>query len=191
MMKKESIITLPDPRLRQKASKVAVFNNKIKKLITDMESVALDWEKSRPHEVSVALAANQIGQMYQIIILRDNIEDLKNHKFNALINPKITKLEGEVAIDLEGCLSVPDIYGQVPRHQKIKLEALDANGNKIKLKAEGFLARTLQHEVDHINGITFIDHIKNNSDAFFELKKDGKLKKIDYERHIKNNNLLW
>ncbi len=190
-MKKEDIITLPDPRLRQKTQKIQVVDEKIKQLIKDMESVALDWEISRPHEVSVALAAPQVGIMHQLIIIRDNLEDRESKKFTALINPKIIKFEGEIGYDFEGCLSVPDIYGEVPRYEKIRLEALDIDGNKIKLKANGFLARTLQHEVDHINGLVFIDHIKNVKNAFFKLDKNGKLRALDYDKNIKNNSILW
>ena len=93
-------------------------------------------------------------------------------------------------MDYEGCLSIPDIYGKVPRYNKVKVKALDTNLNKIELTASGFLARVFQHEIDHTNGIVFIDHIKDNPDAFYILDTSGKLIKQDYEQ-IKKNTTLW
>jgi peptide deformylase len=156
-----------------------------------MISVALDWEDSRPHEVSAALAAVQIGEMKRIVIIRNNFENKKVRDFTALINPKIVKLEGDISVDFEGCLSVPDIYGSVPRNEKIRVKAMDIDGNEIRFKADGFLARTLLHEIDHTNGITFIDHIKQEKEAFYELDKKGELQPLDYEKKIKLNSILW
>lgn len=190
-MKKEDIITLPDKRLRQKSEKVYSITPEIKQLVKDMTNVALDWEDSRQHEVSAALAAVQIGKMQKIIIIRSNFEDKDIREFTALINPEIIKLEGNISSDFEGCLSVPDIYGEVPRYNKIRLKALDINGKEIRFKTEGFLARTLQHEVDHINGIVFIDHIREDKNAFYKLDKKGELQPLDYDKKIKENRILW
>jgi len=107
------------------------------------------------------------------------------------INPEIVKLEGEVTEDYEGCLSVRDVYGKVPRHSKVKLKALDLNGKQFRATAEGFMARIFQHEIDHTNGIVFIDHIKDMSEAFFKLKADGELEPLDYEKDVKDNADLW
>lgn len=190
-MKKEDIITLPDQRLRQKSAKVISITPEIKKLVKDMISVALDWEDSRPHEVSAALAAVQIGKMERVIIIRSNFEDKDICDFTALINPEVVKLEGNKSIDFEGCLSVPDIYGAVSRYEKVRIKAMDINGNEIRFKANGFLARTLQHEIDHINGVVFIDHIKEDSEAFYKLDEKGELQPLNYEKHIKNSDILW
>lgn len=190
-MKKEDIITLPDKRLRQKSEKVYSVTPEIIDLVNNMTNVALDWEDSRPHEVSAALAAVQIGAMKRVIIIRSNFEDKDIRDFTALINPQIIKFEGDILTDYEGCLSVPDIYGEVPRYNKIRIKALDINGNEIRFKADGFLARTLQHEVDHINGIVFIDHIRDKKDAFFKLDKKGELQPLDYDSKVKNNHILW
>lgn len=192
-MKKEDIITLPNPVLRHKSAKVSFVEveAKTKELINNMVMVSLDWEDSRPHELSAALAAVQINQPEKIIIIRDEFEDKATRSFTALINPKIIKFEGKVETDYEGCLSVPGIYGLVPRHTKIRVQAIDIDGNEVRFKADGFLARIIQHEVDHTNGIVFIDHIKGKKDAFFELDKKGELKPLDYEKNIEQNHILW
>lgn len=185
------IITLPHKTLRTKAKKVSSITPAIRKIIQDMEKLALDWEKSRPHEISVALAANQVNVLQQIIILRDQLEETTKPTFTALINPSIVKRSKSISSDFEGCLSVPEIYGLVSRNEKITIKAININGEKISPTVDGFLARTLQHEIDHLNGIVFIDHIKENPDAFFKLTPKGKLKKINYDKQVKNNHLLW
>lgn len=190
-MKKEDIISLPDPRLREKSSKVHEITPEIIQLVRDMTDIALDWEDSRPHEISAALAAPQIGQMHRIIIIRSDFDNKSVREFTALINPEIIKLEGKVEEDFEGCLSVPNVYGKVPRHTKARIKATDINGNEVRFKTDGFLARILQHEIDHINGIVFIDHIKHKKDAFFQLDEDGELCPLDYEQNIKGNKDLW
>jgi peptide deformylase len=191
VMKKEAIITLPNPKLRQKSAKVSFITPEVKKLIEDMTSVSIDWENSRPHELSAALAAIQIDQPYKITIIRDEFEDKDQRTFTALINPKIIKFEGKIEKDYEGCLSVPGIYGLVPRYSKIRVQALDADGNEVRFRADGFLARLIQHEVDHTNGIVFIDHIKDDKNAFFELDEKGELQPLDYEKNIAKNSILW
>ncbi|MDK2898884.1 MAG: peptide deformylase [Patescibacteria group bacterium] len=190
-MKHRKIISLPNPLLRQKSEKVHVITPEILQIIDNMTVVALEWENSRPHEISAAIAAPQIGYLNKIIMVRSDLEDKNIQDFTTLINPEIIKLEGKVTKDYEGCLSVPNVYGKVPRHDKARIKAMDINGNEIRLKAEGFLARVLQHEIDHINGIVFIDHIRNKEDAFYELDKEGELQPLDYERYVKNNSILW
>lgn len=190
-MKKEDIITLPATHLRQKSVKVHVVTDEIKQLIKDMVSASLDWEDSRPHEISAALAAVQIDCMHRVIIVRSDFEDKANNYFMALIDPEIVKYEGLLTEDYEGCLSVKDIYGRVPRYSKIRVKALDEDGNEVRFKADGFLARVIQHEVDHINGVVFIDHIHDKEDAFFELNKKGELEQLDYDKDIKKNSILW
>jgi len=190
-MKEDKIIRLPNPHLRQKSSKVHVVTPEILQTIKNMTSVALDWENSRPHEISAALAAVQIDCLEKVVIVRSDLEDKEVRDFTALINPEIIKLEGKITKDYEGCLSVPGVYGKVPRHDKVKIKALDINGNEVRFKAEGFLSRVIQHEIDHVNGIVFIDHIREDKDAFYTLDKEGELQPLDYEKHVKNNNILW
>jgi len=190
-MTREDIITLPNPHLRQKSERIHVINQEVLDQVAKMTDAALDWEKSRPHEVSAALAAVQVDILKRLVIIRNDFDDKTNDEFIALINPEIVKYEGEIVEDFEGCLSVNHIYGKVPRYSKVRVKALALNGQEIKLKAEGFLARVLQHEIDHTNGIVFIDHIKDNPTAFYELDKNGELIPINYEKEIHENSILW
>lgn len=190
-MKKEDIIKLPNHHLRDKSAKVHVVNNDTIKLVDAMTSASLDWEDSRPHEISAALAAVQVDHLERVIIVRSDFDNKSTRDFTALINPEIIKYEGEIINDYEGCLSVGDIYGMVPRYSKIRVKALDLEGNEVRFKAEGFLARVIQHEVDHTNGIVFIDHIKDQPDNFYALDKKGELQPLDYDKNVKNNSILW
>ena len=106
-------------------------------------------------------------------------------------NPEITKLEGKIIEDYEGCLSIKDIYGKVPRYERVKLKALDVNGKPVRVTAEGFLARVFQHEIDHTNGLVFIDHIKDVPTAFYHLTEKGQLEELNYEKDVRDNSLLW
>ena len=185
------LITLPNPHLRERSKKVGFIGEDIRELIAAMEKATLDWEDSRDHEVGVALAAVQIDQLHRVVVIRNNFDDKSDRTFRVFINPEITKYEGEVVADYEGCLSIKNVYGLVPRHSKVRVKALDLNGEEIRLTAEGFLARVFQHEIDHTNGIVFIDHIKDDPQAFFVLTDEGKLEPKDYEQDIKNNTDLW
>lgn len=190
-MKKEDIITLPNPHLRNKSAKIRTIDDDAIKLVEDMTSASLDWEDSRPHEISAALAAVQVDHNVRVVIVRSDFEDKATRDFTPLINPEIVKYEGEIVNDYEGCLSVNSIYGLVPRHTKIRVKALDIDGNEVRFKAEGFLARVIQHEIDHTNGVVFIDHIKDQTEAFFTLDEKGELQPLDYDKHVKNNHILW
>lgn len=190
-MKKENIITLPNAHLRDKSAKVHVVTDETRTLIKNMTDASLDWEDSRPHEISAALAAVQVDALDRVVIIRSDFEDKAARDFTALINPQIVKLEGEVIEDYEGCLSVNNIYGKVPRHSKIRVKALDIEGREVRFKAEGFLARVIQHEIDHTNGILFIDHIQSQKDAFYTLDEKGELQPLDYEKYIYQNHILW
>jgi peptide deformylase len=191
-MTKDDIIALPNPRLRQKSQRVGVITPEIRQIVDDMKAATMDWDASRAHEVGVALAAVQIDRLYKIVIVRDDYNDKDTRTFTVFINPQITKREGTVEADFEGCLSVPNVYGKVPRHSKVRVKALDLDGREFRVTAEGFLARIFQHEIDHTNGLVFIDHIKDDPKAFFRLRADdGKLEPLDYEKDIKNNTDLW
>jgi peptide deformylase len=179
---KDSIITLPNGHLRERSKRISIVTDEVKDVINKMKEATLDWEASRKHEVGVALAAIQIDQPLRIIVIRRNFDNKDDRTFDVFLNPEIVKFEGELEEDYEGCLSVLDVYGKVPRHNKVRLRALDENGQEIRIKAEGFLARVLQHEVDHLNGKLFIDHIENNPEAFYKITEDGKLEKLPYEQ---------
>lgn len=190
-MTRNDIISLPNPHLRQRSQKVGVIDENILSLIQGMKDATIDWEESREHEVGVALAAVQVDQLLRIVVIRNDFDNKDDHTFTVFINPIITKYEGSIEEDYEGCLSVPDVYGKVPRHNKVRVKALDENGKEFRVTAEGFLARIFQHEIDHTNGIVFIDHIKDDPKAFFKLKDDGHLQELDYEDDIKSNSILW
>ncbi len=190
-MKFRPLITLPEKNLRKRSTKVGFIDKDVTALIDDMKAATLDWEDSRAHEVGVALAAVQINDLRRIVIIRNNFDDKKDRNFRIFINPEITKYEGEIEEDYEGCLSIQDIYGKVPRHTKVRIKALGLDGKVVRIKATGFLARVFQHEIDHTNGIVFIDHIKDNKEAFYKLTEKGELEKLDYDEAIANNRILW
>lgn len=186
------IITTPDPRLREKSEKVGTIDEETLDTIAKMRQLSLAWEKEHPYELSAAMAAPQIGVNKRIIIVRDDMEDKKKATFTALINPTVLKAEGRTIRDYEGCLSVPRIYGMVPRKSKVKVRARLEDGRDVVIKATGDLARTMLHEIDHLDGILFIDHIRDESDAFYEMNDKGDLVPItDYIKEIRDNKELW
>jgi peptide deformylase len=156
-----------------------------------MVRLSLEWEKQHPYELSAAMAAPQMGVNQRIIIVRDDFDDKKNNTFTALINPEVIKTDGKIVKEHEGCLSVPEIYGLVGRPHKVKIKAKLADGTDVRLKADGYLARTLMHEIDHLDGILFIDHIRDDKDAFYRLDDKGDLQPVDYDTEIKNNTDLF
>ena len=190
-MTKDDIITLPNEHLREKSAKITEINDGTIKLISEMTDAALDWEASRPHEISAALAAVQIDALERVVIVRSDFDDKGSRDFTTLINPEIVKYEGNLVEDYEGCLSVKDVYGRVPRYTKIRVRALNVEGQEVRFKADGFLARVIQHEIDHTNGIVFIDHIKDSPKAFYQLDEKGELEPLDYDAHVKDNHILW
>lgn len=185
------IITTPDPRLRQKSTKVHHIDDETQQIIADMIKLSLDWENNHPYELSAAMAAPQMGVNKRIIIIRDDLNDKTNNSFTALINPEVIKTEGKIITEPEGCLSVPEIYGLVGRPRKVKVKALLEDGHEVRIKAEDYLARTLLHEIDHLDGILFIDHIRDDERAFLRLNDKGDLVPVDYESEIKNNQQLF
>jgi peptide deformylase len=124
-------------------------------------------------------------------VIRNDFDNKEDMSFTAYINPVITKYEGKIVEDYEGCLSIKDIYGRVPRYEKVKIKAIDTDGQEFRVTADGFLARVFQHEIDHINGTVFIDHIKETPDAFYTLDVDGHLTPKDYEKEILGDKSLF
>lgn len=190
-MNRQAIIKLPNEHLRQRSKRVTKFDSTLKKLLMNMEDATLDWEDHRAHEFGVALAAIQIDERHKVVIVRNNFEDKTDRSFVIFVNPKIVQKSGKPVGDFEGCLSVPDVYGTVSRYPKVKVRAQDKDGKEFTVKAEGFLARVFQHEIDHTNGKLFVDHIRNQYDAFYHLSKEGKLEKVS-EEDVKNSaDILW
>ncbi|WP_448875176.1 peptide deformylase [Desulfobulbus propionicus] len=159
------IITYPHPVLRQKAETITEFNEELKTLVKDMA----DTMYQAP---GVGLAANQIGVARRLVLVdRSTREGEQN--FLVLINPEITQGEGAV-VQEEGCLSVIDCYDKVKRYRKIHVTAQDMDGKPLEFDAEDRFARIIQHEVDHLLGTLFIDHLSSLKRTMYKRK----LKKI-------------
>lgn len=135
------------PALRRKAKKVSRFDAYIERLVNDM------WETMRAAP-GVGLAAPQIGESIRVLVAEYEDEHV------ALVNPEILKKSDEILLGTEGCLSIPGVVGDdVPRAASVVVKARDPKGKEVRVKAEGWFARVLQHEIDHLDGILFIDHI--------------------------------
>lgn len=173
------IITIPNKILRSKSRKIGYVDNSIQKLAEDMIQTTLDWDHDS--EFGAALAAIQIGEPLKLTVVRNDFDDPKDKQFTALVNPEIVKKSPEEVSDIEGCLSVPGIYGRVKRSVKIKLKAQDVSGNPIRLTVEGFAARVIQHEIDHMQGIIFLDHVKDSSELF-SIDKNGSLMPLNQSK---------
>lgn len=146
------ILTAPDPILRNKSIElnfVEVSENELEALCRNMTATMLESD-------GVGLAAPQIGKNIRVAVVNTDEGPI------CLINPKITKKSILKEWGEEGCLSVPDVFGQVKRHKKITCQYQDQTGKKINLKAEGLFARVIQHELDHLDGILFIDKTRKS-----------------------------
>ena len=163
------ILTAPDPRLQAISTDVEKVDAEIKKLVEDMT-------ESMYAADGIGLAAVQIGVPKRVIVIDlDQRDGNKNPR--AFINPKITWASDEMAVFEEGCLSVPEIWDDVERPARIKAEYLDIDGKKVELEADGLLATCLQHEMDHLNGVLFIDHLSRLKRSM-AIKKLTKAKKL-------------
>lgn len=191
MADRKSIIALPNSNLRQKSTRVKTIDDSTLKLVKDMEAATLDWEDHRDHEFGVALAAIQIDRAEKVVVVRSNMDDKSDRSFIAFINPKIIQKKGDIEYDFEGCLSVKDYYCRVGRYPKVKVRAEDKEGKEFTMKLEGFLARVMQHEVDHTKGTLIVDKAKGDEDGFYKIGSNGKLEKLDYDEVLKNSDLLW
>ena len=143
------IRTLPDPVLRQKAKRVRTIDGSIKKLIADMRET-LHADPGR-----VGLAAPQVG-----VSLRVTVIGIPDEEDIILINPEIVRRKGTRLVS-EGCLSVPGYVGQISRAEAVTAKGRDLSGKEIRIKAEGLLAQALEHEIDHLNGVVYVDHLES------------------------------
>ncbi len=148
------IRTLPDPVLRQKAKRVKTIDGSIKKLIKNM----LETVRAAPGRAG--LAAPQVGKSLRVIVI-----DIPGAENVVLINPEIVKRSGERTVT-EGCLSVPGYYGEIKRAETVTAKGRDASGKEIRIKADELLAQALEHEVDHLNGILYIDHLESQEKLY-------------------------
>ena len=144
-----SIRTLPDPVLRRKAKRVRTIDGSIKKLIADM----LETMHADPGRAG--LAAPQIGVSLRVIVI-----GIPGEEDIVLINPEIVKKSGERLLD-EGCLSLPGYFAEIKRAESVTVKGGDRNGKEIRIKATGLLAQVLEHEIDHLNGQLYIDHLES------------------------------
>ena len=145
------IITLPDAKLRMTSDKVAKVDASVRTLLDDMIETMYDAP-------GIGLAAVQIGVLSRAIVLDTAGKD-EPPKPMFLVNPEIVSASPERIVYEEGCLSIPDYYEDVERPEKIRVRFLDRDGAECELDAEGILAIAIQHEIDHLNGVLFIDHI--------------------------------
>ena len=166
-MSLKKIITIPDPILREKSQAIVNFDNNTKKLMDDM----LETMYAAP---GIGLAAIQIGIAKRVIVI-DVSKDQKKSPF-FFVNPEIIwKSESRGSYE-EGCLSIPNQFALVERPEKCKVKYLDYNGQQSILEGEGILSTCIQHEVDHLNGVLFIDHLSKLKKSLIE-KKASKQKK--------------
>lgn len=148
-MAKLDILRYPDPRLHTRAKAVAVVDERIRQLVDDMH------ETMRAAD-GVGLAATQVDVHERVIVI--DTSDARN-ELHVLINPVIIARSEEMVFGDEGCLSVPETYDKVRRHARVTVRALDREGRSRDLEAEGLLAVCIQHEMDHLKGIVFVDHL--------------------------------
>ena len=150
------IVTLPEPVLRRKAHTITKVDKNLQTLIDDMVETMRDAP-------GVGLAAPQIGLSERLIVVEyyEHAEDEDKEdapkKVWAVINPEIVKASEEKVMGVEGCLSIPGLVGEVERHLSVQVKGLNRHGKQTKIKAEGWLARIFQHEIDHLNGVLFTD----------------------------------
>jgi peptide deformylase len=149
----------PDEVLRRKTDPVTEFDSDLQKLIDDM----IETMYAAP---GIGLAANQIGVLKQVAVIDISTKDAESSLI-VLINPEIVNKEGECDSE-EGCLSIPNYTTVVKRAERVRVRALDRCGKPIEIEGNGLLARTLQHEIDHLNGLLFIDRIGRIKREFFK-----------------------
>ncbi len=159
------ILVYPDPCLKPGSAPVEVFDAPLHRFIADLEETRLAGPGA------VGIAAPQVGHFQRIVIV--DVSNMKrpvpNHGHRVLVNPEITEWE-EFGIGREGCLSVPDYTGNVIRAQRIHLVAQDPQGTRIEFDMEGFEARAVQHELDHLDGLLFLDRVVSRHSDIFRRK---------------------
>jgi len=159
------ILTQPDPRLRQKSQEVSCFDDSIIRLCEELEAAM----EAGPG--GVGIAAPQIGELQRVVIVDCTraMRPCKNHGRLRMVNPVVVEREGE-ALGREGCLSVPDWVGVVPRAKRVSVSYQDANGDSVSLETSGFEARVIQHEIDHLDGVLFTDRVVSTKDLVRRLQ---------------------
>jgi peptide deformylase len=146
------VITLPQPVLRRKARKVTDFGLELQTLVDDM----IETMRVAP---GVGLAANQVAVPWRVVVVEygDEEDEEAPPRLYTVVNPEITRFSNETELETEGCLSVPGIAGEVKRYQAITVKGLNRRGKPVTIKARDWLARIFQHEIDHLDGILFVE----------------------------------
>lgn len=146
------IVVTPDPILRRKAHKVTEFDKDFRTLVDNMVETMRDAP-------GVGLAATQVAVPLRLVVVEygDDEDDNAPKKLYVLVNPEFVEKSEEMVSGVEGCLSVPGLIGEVERHQSVMVRAQNKQGKPVKIKAEGWLARIFQHEIDHLDGILYTD----------------------------------
>ena len=153
------IIKEGDPRLRQKA-------HRIRNPEPGLKAIAADMHETMDAAPGVGLAGPKVGLMRRIIVVhlpKDYVDEGSPDLRMTLLNPEIVKGRGE-EVGLEGCLSIPGWIGEVKRMTSITVKAMDLNGHSVRIKADDYLARVLQHEIDHLDGILFVDRMEEGAE---------------------------
>jgi peptide deformylase len=163
-----NILVYPDPFLARKAAPVTKIDERLRDLIRDMFDTMYESE-------GIGLAATQVGVDRRVIVVDVSPSDESGAPM-ALVNPEIVGSEGDTAVAMEGCLSVPGVRGEVARPETVVVCGLNEQGEPVTLRAGGLLGRALQHEIDHLDGILFVDHISAVKRNII-LRKLGKAKK--------------
>lgn len=162
------ILTYPDPFLRESTHPVEVVDDEIRQLIADM----IETMYAEP---GVGLAANQVGSDRRLLVYDVSPQD-ETANPKVLVNPEIMEKEGSQLSENEGCLSVPDFRADVKRYAQIRVQALDLEGNPLDFRAEGFESIVLQHEIDHLQGILFIDRISALKRELYKRRRKKQLR---------------
>ncbi len=161
----KEILYYPDPGLKQISAEITSFDDALLSIIQDMEDTMAEGPGA------VGIAAPQIGQTIRAIIVDvSSRKKITHHGHLVLINPEIIAWEG-MKIGREGCLSVPDYTGNVVRAEKINLIASDTEGNPLSFEMDGYEARAIQHELDHLDGLLFLDRLVSRRNDLFQRKK--------------------
>jgi peptide deformylase len=167
------IVTYPEKSLSMTSAKVDIIDDEIRQLIQDMGETMF-------HESGIGLAAPQVGVNRRILVYDARVEnpndDGSEPRIAALINPEIIQASGTQVSENEGCLSVVDFRADVKRYEQVTVKALDMDGNPVEFEAHGLMAVIMQHEIDHLDGILFIDRISTLKRAMYRKKRLKQLK---------------
>lgn len=158
----KTIVTYPDPVLRQRAEEINEIDDTVRELVDDMADVMYGDD-------GIGLAANQVGEARRVFVYD------AGEGFHCVINPVLTVTDDEKAAAEEGCLSLPGIQVKVERPKQVRVDGIDLDGNPVSFEAEGLKARVMQHEIDHLNGIMIIDHASSLQRSLLK----SKLKKLE------------